>query len=73
MSERTRSVIDYIIACVNDFSDAHGMSVVSAYDYLNAYGGVSFLERNYDIEHSYPIEETVLNLGLVCRGNGGTL
>lgn len=49
------------------------MSVVSAYDYLNAYGGVSFLERNYDIEHSYPIEETVLNLGLVCRGNGGTL
>jgi len=73
MSDKTRNLIDYIVTCVNDFSDAHGLSVVSGYDYLNSFGGVTFLERNYDIEHAYPIEETVANLAVVCRGNGGSL
>jgi hypothetical protein len=73
VSEKTRNVIDYIVACVNEFSDAHDMDCVSGFDYLHTHNGVTFLERNYDVEHSYPIEDTVQSLASVCRHNGGTL
>lgn len=73
MSDKTRNVIDYIVTCVNDFSDAHGMSYISGFEYLSDHGGVAFLERNYDIEHTYPIDETIENLASVCRVNGGSL
>jgi len=70
VSEKTRNVIDYIVACVNEFSDAHDMDCVSGFDYLHTHNGVTFLERNYDVEHSYPIEDTVQSLASVCRHNG---
>lgn len=73
MSEKKRNIIDYIVACVNDFSDTHQMNCVSGFDYLCKHGGIAFLERNYDVEHTYPIEETVANLSLVCRRNGGMI
>ncbi len=71
MSELTKNKIDYLVVCVNDFADAHGMSYVTAFDYLKAHKGLAFLPDHYDIEHTYSIEEAVADLAQVCARNGG--
>lgn len=65
--------IDYYVVCVNDFADAKGLSYVEAFDYVKKHQGLDFLVDHYDIEHTYPIEEAVADLGLVCACNGGAL
>ena len=44
-----------------------------SYDYLNQYKGLDFLLRNYDIEHTFSIEDAVDDLARICFRNGGTL
>jgi len=73
MSQQIRDKIDYIVACVNEFSAVHGLDRVAGFDYLKKYAGVAFLDRNYAVEHSYSIEEAVSDLAAVCRRNGGNL
>lgn len=65
--------IDYLVVCVNDFADMYGMSYIQGYDYLKNHAGLDYILKNYDIEHSYPIERTMRNLVQVCQRNGGVL
>lgn len=65
--------IDYYVVCINDFADANGLSYGEAFDYVKEHKGLDFLVNHYDIEHTYPIEDAVADLGLVCARNGGTL
>ena len=71
MSSQLQDRIDYLVVCVNDFADAHGMSYVQGYDYLKRHSGIAYIVNNYDIERTCPIEETIANLVQVCRRNGG--
>lgn len=71
MSDLLQDKIDYLVVCVNDFADAHGMSYVQGYDYLKCHSGIDYIVNNYDIEHTYPIEDTIANLVQVCSRNGG--
>ena len=71
MSELVKNKIDYLVVCVNDFADKHGMSYVAAFDYLKAHKGIAFLSAHYDIEHTYSIDEAVADLAQVCARNGG--
>jgi len=73
VSESIRDKIDYVVACVNEFSDVHGMDYVSGFDYLRRYSGVEFLDRHYAVEHAYSIEDAVADIAAVCRRNGGDL
>ena len=50
--------IDYLVVCVNDFADMYGMNYIQGYDYLKNHAGLDYILKNYDIEHSYPIERT---------------
>ncbi|MBR3650956.1 MAG: DUF3791 domain-containing protein, partial [Victivallales bacterium] len=38
-------IIDYIVACVNDFADRHKLSYKAALKYLTQYGALDFLEE----------------------------
>lgn len=73
MSQQTLDKIDYIVACVNEFADAHGLDYVNGFDYLKRHAGIAFLDRNYAVEHTYPMEDTISDLSAVCRRNGGGL
>lgn len=68
-----QDLIDYLVVCVNDFADMNGLSYIQGYEYLKKYAGLTYILKNYDIEHSYPIDQTMRNLMQVCRRNGGTL
>ena len=73
MSQYLRDKIDYIVACVNEFADAHGLSYVEGFDYLKHHAGLDFLNRHYAVEHAYSMEEALSDLSAVCLRNGGDL
>ena len=44
-----------------------------AYNYLNRYKGLEFLNEHYDYEHTQALWQTQEALRTICLRNGGTL
>lgn len=49
------------------------MSLLEAYNYLDRYGGITFLDECYAAEHLLSIEEAIKDLTIICKNNGGGL
>ena len=49
------------------------MSRQAAFRYLRDHKGLAFLVEFYDVEHLQSMEETIDDLLVICRQNGGTL
>lgn len=65
--------IEYSVFLINDFARHFNISPKQSFDYLDSYGGISFINRNYGIAHTQSFEDMVENLVLVCKRNGGNL
>lgn len=72
MNEK-RKLINYTVACVNEFARENNISVKEAFQYLFSYDGIEFIKENYDIEHTLSFETVVEDLSVLCRRNGGNL
>lgn len=73
MSREEKNRIEYVTMCIFLFAERFGMRVKDALKYLLAFGGVSFLDENYAIEHTLPIDDTLDALKVICARNGGQL
>ena len=73
MSNEIRDQLNYIVACVSEFADRHGLTLPDAYLYLRKHTGIQFLQDFYDVEHTLSFEEAVDDLTKVCARNGGAL
>ena len=71
--EKIRDVIDYIAFVITEFSLINKISMKESFDYLNQYGGVAFLEKNYAYEHTENPVYTLEKMQRICQRNGGTL
>ena len=68
-----RYEIPFFNACIKAFGKRFSMSRERAYDYMKRYSGIAFLIEFYDVEHLQSIEDTVDDVILVCKNNGGSL
>ena len=73
MCRSTINKIDYLVALITEFALAHHVSTQYAYQYLQKYKGLDFVERFYDVEHTFSFENTVEDLTAYCKRMGGTL
>ena len=73
MSELQKNMVDYFVICVNEFAKRYGLGQDAALSYLDKYKGLQFLEEFYDVQHMLSFDETVENLTVICRKNGGGL
>ena len=73
MSKSVLDMINYIVALITEFAAAHNISTQQAYEYLQKYKGLDFLERNYDVEHTLSFDDVLKDLFIICRNNGGRL
>ena len=71
MPHEQKNMIEYVTMCVFLFASRFGMQVVEALGYLLDFGGISFLEEGYEIEHTLPMEDTLDALQVICARNGG--
>lgn len=65
--------IPYIHACIRAFAKRYNLPVKSAFLYLRNFKGIDFLNEFYPVEHLLSIEDTVDDLILLCKKNGGEL
>ena len=66
-----KNVIAYVVAAINEFASVHHISVREANNYLIRFKGIDFLTKHYDVEHLLSFDDSVHDLTLVCRNNGG--
>ena len=65
--------IPYLTACIQAFGRRFAMTRQAAFQYLHKYKGISFLIEFYDVEHLQSMDDTIDDLVVVCKKNGGTL
>lgn len=63
----------FLNACIKAFGKRFSLSRDQAYDYLKQHMGIAFLIEFYDVEHLQSIDDTVDDLVVICKKNGGTL
>lgn len=73
MSEQIKNKIEYIIAIVSDFAAAHSLTTMQAYRYLERYHGIDFIDRFYNVEHTFSFEDVIEDLTAYCHRKGGAL
>jgi hypothetical protein len=66
-------LIEYIVFIVKNFATEFNISGTDAFNYLNKYKGIDFLENHYGFEHTQNPHLTVKTLTNICYKNGGNL
>lgn len=73
MGANIEDKIAYIIAVISEFSKAHSLTTQQAYRYLARYKGLEFVNRFYNVEHTFSFEDVVEDLTSYCHRNGGAI
>ena len=73
MSQSVLDIINYFVALITEFAVAHQISTPQAYEYLQRYKGLDFVDKFYDVEHTLSFENTIEDLTAYCQRMGGTL
>lgn len=64
---------EYIVAFVSEFAKKYKLSEKEAFNYLDRFKAVDFLERQYNIAHTLSFSQMVSDVAFLCRKNGGGL
>ena len=65
--------IPFLTTCIQAFARRFAMTWQAAYRYLQEHKALAFLIEFYDVEHLQSMNETIDDLLVVCRQNGGAL
>lgn len=65
--------LHYYAMCISAFALSKNLCQKDAYNYLDEYKGIDFLDECYEAEHLLSIDDAVDDLTVVCKNNGGTI
>lgn len=65
--------IRYINLCIVEFAKKFHITPRLAFNYLNEYQALAFLDRCYDAEHELPLEQTLKDMAAYSQRHGGAL
>jgi len=73
MNDRIKNIAEYMSVVVSAFARKFSMSNAAAYKYLRKFSGIDFLLRQYDVEHTFSIDDAIEDLCEICKRKGGSL
>lgn len=73
MDSEIKKKVEYIIAVISEFAMAHSLNTSQAYRYLERFKGIDFVNRFYNVEHTFSFEDVVEDLTAYCHRKGGGL
>ena len=73
INKETENKVAYIIAVINEFASTHSLNNAQAYRYLERFKGLDFVNRFYNVEHTFSFEDVVNDLTAYCHRKGGAL
>ena len=53
--------------CISEFAKKHQLTLPQAFNYLKRWEGIDFLDKGYDVEHLFSIEDAVDDLTAYCK------
>lgn len=73
MSKEQNNKIEYILACIGEFAKKFGLTNKLAYNYLQKFKALDFINRFYDVEHTQSIDDALNDMIIISKRNGGKL
>lgn len=73
MSEKKIQKINYLMIFVDEFAKSAGLDARQAYNYLDRMGGMDFLDKHYDVMHTFDFQYAIDDIKEVCQANGGQI
>lgn len=65
--------IEYVISLVGDFAKKYSLSTTQAFNYLDRFNAIDFVNQHYNIAHTLTFTEIIDDLSLYCKKHGGNL
>ena len=65
--------IPFLTSAIQAFAMKFAMTRQAAFRYLQKHKALAFLVEFYDVEHLQSMDETIDDMLVICRQNGGTL
>jgi len=65
--------IPFLTSAIQAFANKFAMTRQAAFRYLQQYKALAFLVEFYDVEHLQSMDDTIDDMLIICRQNGGTL
>ena len=65
--------IEYAVSLVSDFAKKYSLSTIQAFNYLDRFNAIDFVNQHYNITHTLSFAEVIDNLELYCKNRGGSL
>jgi hypothetical protein len=65
--------LEWTIIFVLEFGKRFGLTVKQAFNYLNRYKGIDFVDRHYDYVHTQSFSSMVDDIAEYCHRKGGAL
>ncbi|MDR0988325.1 MAG: DUF3791 domain-containing protein [Prevotellaceae bacterium] len=59
--------VEYMVIVIGEFARTHHLTTQQAYLYLKLHRGIEFLNKSYDVEHLFSIEDAVDDVSEYCR------
>ena len=73
MDKKTKNRVEYIIAVIGDFARTHSLTTMQAYRYLERFKGLDFIDKFYEVNHTFSFEDVIDDLTIYCHRKGGAL
>ena len=65
--------IEFTVALVSDFAKKYSLSTTQAFNYLDRFNAIDFVNQHYNITHTLPFAEIIDDLSLYCKNHGGNI
>lgn len=65
--------IEYVIVCISEFAKRYSLSLRQSYNYLDLHKGIEFLDKTYNAEHQFSIDDAIDDVTAYCQRHGGAL
>ena len=65
--------IEFAVSLITDFAKKHSLSTTQAFNYLDRFNAIDFINQHYSVAHTRPFAEILDNLALYCKNHGGNL
>ena len=65
--------IEFTVSLISDFAKRYSLSTTQAFNYLDRFNAIAFINQHYNITHTLSFSEILDDLSVYCRNRGGNL
>ena len=73
MPKKDKDITEYLVVFVVEFAKHFGLELTQSFNYLNQYGAMLLLEKQYAYVHTQSFESIIDEVAGYCQRKGGNL